>query len=89
LRIALELRSPLIGVNNRDLRTFETRLETTLELKADVPADRLLVAESGIANPAHVKLLRENGVCAYLVGSALMASPDPGQALTLLFGGAA
>jgi indole-3-glycerol phosphate synthase len=86
LRIALELRSPLIGVNNRDLRTFETRLETTLELKADVPAERLLVAESGIASPAHVKLLRESGVCAYLVGSALMTADDPGKALADLFG---
>jgi indole-3-glycerol phosphate synthase len=85
LRIALELRSPLIGVNNRDLRTFETRLETTLELKGEVPADRLLIAESGIAEPADVILLRENGVGAYLVGSALMAASDPGEALANLF----
>jgi indole-3-glycerol phosphate synthase len=85
LRMALELRSPLIGVNNRDLRTFETRLETTLELKDEVPADRLLIAESGIANIAHVRLLRQNGVSAYLVGSALMAADDPGQALQALF----
>ena len=85
MRIALELRSPLIGVNNRDLRTFETRLETTLELKDDVPADRLLIAESGIANAGHVELLREGGVGAYLVGSALMASDDPGLALRTLF----
>jgi indole-3-glycerol phosphate synthase len=85
LRIALELRSPLIGINNRDLRTFETRLETTLELKSEVPADRLLVAESGISEPAHVSLLRDNGVGAYLVGSALMAAVDPGKALARLF----
>jgi indole-3-glycerol phosphate synthase len=84
LRIALELRSPLIGINNRDLRTFETRLETTLELKDDVPADRLLIAESGIADAAQVSLLRKSGVGAYLVGSALMTADDPGQALKLL-----
>ncbi len=88
LRIALQLRSPLIGINNRDLRTFETRLETTLELKGDVPADRLLIAESGIGKPAQVRMLKENGVCAYLVGSALMAADDPGKALRSLFGGA-
>jgi indole-3-glycerol phosphate synthase len=86
LRIALELRSPLIGINNRDLRTFETRLETTLELKDDVPADRLLIAESGIADSSQVSLLRRNGVSAYLVGSALMTAEDPGRALALLFG---
>jgi indole-3-glycerol phosphate synthase len=88
LRIALELRSPLIGINNRDLRTFETRLETTLELKDEVPGDRLLIAESGIADIAQVNLLRQNGVGAYLVGSALMTADDPGRALAVLFGGA-
>jgi indole-3-glycerol phosphate synthase len=56
-------------------------------LKGDIPADRLLIAESGIAEPSQVRMLKESGVCAYLVGSALMAADDPGQALGLLFGG--
>ena len=88
LRRALKLDTPLIGINNRDLRTFETRLETTLDLRKEVPGDRILVTESGIASPADVDRLREAGVSAYLVGSAFMASDDPGKALNRLFFGA-
>jgi indole-3-glycerol phosphate synthase len=77
----------LIGINNRDLRTFETRLETTLELLPRVPPDRLLVAESGIGAPADVARLRNAGVGAYLVGSAFMSAEDPGRKLSELFFG--
>jgi len=75
----------LLGINNRDLRTFETRLENTLDLKHLVPPDRLLVTESGIASPDDVRRLQSNGVSAYLVGSAFMAAEDPGKELGRLF----
>jgi indole-3-glycerol phosphate synthase len=82
---ALALSTPLIGINNRDLRTFETHLETTLSLLPRVPPDRLLVTESGIEDPEGVKRLRQAGVSAYLVGGALMAAADPGRELQRLF----
>lgn len=82
---AQRLRTPLIGVNNRDLRTFETRLETTLELLPLVAAERLLVTESGIHGPADVARLRAAGIHAFLVGEAFMRAPDPGVALEALF----
>lgn len=82
---ALTLATPLIGINNRDLRTFETRLETTLSLLPQVPADRLLVTESGIGSPADVARLQKAGVSAYLVGGAFMAAPEPGKELERLF----
>jgi indole-3-glycerol phosphate synthase len=85
LRRAAQLPARLLGVNNRDLRTFETRLETTLDLKDLVPADRLLVTESGIATPGDVQRLRSSGVSAYLVGSAFMSAEDPGRELARLF----
>jgi len=85
LEAALTLRTPLIGVNNRNLKTFETRLETTLDLLPRIPPDRLLVAESGILTRAHVARLRNAGVRAFLVGEAFMRAPDPGAALTDLF----
>ena len=85
---ALQLDTPLIGINNRDLRTFETRLETTLNLRSRVPPDRLLVTESGISTPADIAKLRESGVSAYLVGSAFMSAQDPGVELKRLFFGA-
>ena len=85
LDMALRLNTPLIGVNNRNLNTFETRLETTLELIAAVPADRLLVAESGILSRDDVTRLRDGGVRAFLVGEAFMRAPEPGQALAKLF----
>jgi indole-3-glycerol phosphate synthase len=84
---ALTLRTPLLGINNRDLRSFETRLETTLELQARVPTDRLVITESGILTPEDVGRMRASGVSAFLVGEALMRSPDPGKALVSLFGG--
>jgi indole-3-glycerol phosphate synthase len=82
---ALGLASALMGINNRDLRTFETRLETTLDLVGRVPPERLLVTESGIATPADVARLREAKVSAYLVGGAFMAAEDPGKELERVF----
>ena len=82
---ALAFDSLLIGINNRDLRTFETRLETTLALKELVPETRLVVAESGIGRPEDAALLSGAGVSAYLVGSAFMSAPDPGAELKALF----
>jgi indole-3-glycerol phosphate synthase len=85
LERALTLTTPLVGVNNRDLRTFEIRLETTLDLAGAIPPGRILVAESGITTPADVRRLRAGKVSAYLVGGALMAADDPGEALSQLF----
>lgn len=86
---ALQLKTPLIGVNNRNLRTFEVRLETTLDLIRDVPAligeERILVAESGILTRADVDRLRQAQVPAFLVGEAFMRAQDPGVALAELF----
>jgi len=85
LEAALELRTPLIGVNNRDLRTFETRLERTIELLPRVPAQRLVVSESGIGTREDVQQLWTAGVRAFLVGEAFMRSADPGFGLKSLF----
>ena len=85
LERALSLATPLIGINNRDLKTFATRLETTLALLPRVPADRLVVTESGILAPADVARMREGGVHAFLVGEAFMRASDPGAALRQLF----
>jgi indole-3-glycerol phosphate synthase len=86
LDAALALATPLVGINNRDLRTFETRLETTLELLPRVPADRLVVTESGILTPADVARMQAAGVGAFLVGEAFMRAPEPGKAFVSLFG---
>ena len=86
LQRALRLRTRLVGINNRDLRTFEVRLDTTLDMLADVPADRLLVTESGILQRGDVERMRAAGVHAFLVGEAFMRAPDPGEALAELFG---
>jgi indole-3-glycerol phosphate synthase len=86
LERALKLKTPLVGVNNRNLRSFEVSLQTTLDLLPRLPPDRLLVTESGIAAPTDVQRLRAAGVRAYLVGEAFMRAPDPGQALATLFG---
>ncbi len=83
---ALALRTPLIGINNRDLRSFETRLETTLALLDAVPPDRVVVTESGILAAADVARMRAAGVNAFLVGEAFMRADDPGVALQQLFG---
>ena len=80
--------TPLIGINNRDLTTFETRLETTIELASRIPASRLLVSESGIHSPEDVARLHRSRVSAYLVGSAFMAANDPGEELKRVFSGA-
>ena len=85
LERALKLKTPLVGINNRNLRTFEVSLQTTLELQKEVPADRLLVTESGILAPDDVHLMRDAGVHAFLVGEAFMRAKDPGQALARLF----
>ncbi|KQO14013.1 indole-3-glycerol-phosphate synthase [Acidovorax sp. Leaf76] len=85
LQRALKLKTPLVGINNRNLRTFEVTLDTTLGLLKDVPADRLLVTESGILKPDDVKRMRDAGVHAFLVGEAFMRAPEPGEALARLF----
>jgi indole-3-glycerol phosphate synthase len=85
LQRALRLQTPLVGINNRNLRSFEVSLDTTLSLMSELPADRLLVTESGIQTPADVQRLRAAGVQAFLVGEAFMRAPEPGQALAELF----
>ena len=82
---ALKLKTPLVGINNRNLRTFEVTLDTTLALRERVPADRLLVTESGILDRADVQRMRSAGIDAFLVGEAFMRAPDPGLALAELF----
>jgi indole-3-glycerol phosphate synthase len=84
LERALRLATPLVGINNRDLRTFEVSLETTLAMLPRVPVERIVVSESGIHAPADVARLRGAGVHAYLVGEAFMRAPDPGAALASL-----
>lgn len=85
LQRALKLKTPLVGVNNRNLRTFEVSLDTTLGLLPDLPADRLLVTESGILSRADVQRMRAAGVNAFLVGEAFMRADEPGLALAELF----
>ena len=86
LDAALQLKTPLIGINNRNLRSFETRLETTLDLLPRIPAERIVITESGILKPADVRLMRGHGVNAFLVGEAFMRAEDPGVELARLFG---
>ena len=83
---ATRLRTTLIGINNRDLRTFETSLHTTLDLISHLPQGRILITESGIHTREDVILMRERGVSAFLVGEAFMRQDDPGVALESLFG---
>ena len=85
LERALPVPARLLGINNRNLRTFEVSLQNTLDLKDMVPADRVLVTESGILAPTDVALMRGAGVHAFLVGEAFMRQPDPGTALRELF----
>ena len=85
LTAALQLKTPLLGINNRNLKTFEVSLQTTLDLLREAPADRLLVTESGIATRDDVLRLGAAGVNAYLVGEAFMRAAEPGQALAALF----
>ena len=85
LERALRLKTPLVGINNRNLKTFEVSLDTTLGMLVQVPADRLLITESGISTAADVQRLRSAGVQAFLVGEAFMRAADPGAALAELF----
>lgn len=85
LDLALQLRTPLVGINNRNLRTFEVSLQTTLDLLPRIPAGRRVVTESGILAAEDVALMRSHHVDAFLVGEAFMRAPDPGQALAGLF----
>ncbi len=87
LDAALHLRTPLIGINNRNLRTFETRLETTLDLIEFIPHDRIIVTESGILTPVSVSIMRAHEVDTFLVGEAFMRADDPGAELARLFAG--
>jgi indole-3-glycerol phosphate synthase len=82
---ALTLKTPLIGINNRDLTRFETNLETTLALAPMADSGRIVVTESGIEDPQAIDLMQKNGISTYLVGGALMKAADPGRALAALF----
>lgn len=85
LELALQLKTPLVGINNRNLRTFEVSLQNTLDLLPRMPAGKLVVTESGILAPADVTLMRQHAVNAFLVGEAFMRAPLPGVALAGLF----
>ncbi|MCG8394386.1 MAG: indole-3-glycerol phosphate synthase TrpC [Pseudomonadales bacterium] len=85
LERAVKLNAELIGINNRDLHTFETSLSTTLALSEKIPSDRMIVTESGINTAADVKLMRSNGIHSFLVGEAFMREAEPGAALKALF----
>jgi indole-3-glycerol phosphate synthase len=85
LQRALKLKTPLVGINNRNLRTFEVSLDTTLGMMKDVPSDRLLVTESGILAREDVQKMRDANIHAFLVGEAFMRAPEPGLALAELF----
>jgi indole-3-glycerol phosphate synthase len=82
---ALKLQTPLLGVNNRDLRTFEVSLQTSLDLRKRIPTERLLVTESGVATREDVQRLRDADIQAFLVGEAFMRAKEPGEALAKLF----
>ena len=86
LGIALDMNTSLIGINNRNLRTFETSLQTTIDLLPHIPADKRVITESGILLPQDVRLMRDHNVNAFLVGEAFMRAPDPGAELARLFG---
>jgi indole-3-glycerol phosphate synthase len=85
LDIALGMKTPLLGINNRNLRTFETRLETTLGLLPRIPAGKLVITESGILAREDVRRMRDADVHAFLVGEAFMRAPSPGEALARMF----
>ncbi|WP_292934248.1 indole-3-glycerol phosphate synthase TrpC [Noviherbaspirillum sp.] len=86
LTAALKLKTPMLGINNRNLRTFETSLQTTIDLLPRIPPEKLVVTESGILKPDDVKRMRDADVHAFLVGEAFMRAPDPGAELARLFG---
>jgi indole-3-glycerol phosphate synthase len=85
LERAIQVPAPLLGINNRNLRSFEVSLDTTLALRDAVPRDRILVTESGIVTPEDVQRMRTAGIDAFLVGEAFMREPDPGAGLQRLF----
>lgn len=85
LDVALQLRTGLLGINNRNLRTFEVSLQNTIDLLPRIPAGKRVVTESGILGPADVRRMREHGIHAFLVGEAFMRAPDPGAELARLF----
>ncbi len=85
LAVALQLRTPLQGINNRNLRTFDTRLQTTIDLLSQIDGERIVVTESGIHSRDDVTLMQAHGVHAFLVGEALMRAENPGMALSALF----
>lgn len=85
LERALKLPVPMIGINNRNLKTFQVSLNTTLALMRSVPKDKMIVTESGILTPSDVTLMQANGINAFLVGEAFMRAPEPGEALKSLF----
>ena len=85
LELALKLETPLLGINNRNLRTFDVTLQTTLDLLARIPAGKIVVTESGIFAAEDVKLMRENNVHTFLVGEAFMRQDDPGLELSKVF----
>ncbi len=86
LELALQLETPLVGINNRNLRTFDVTLDTTLGLLDRIPPDRIVVTESGIFTPGDVALMRRNNVNTFLVGEAFMRQADPGAELSRVFG---
>jgi indole-3-glycerol phosphate synthase len=85
LQRSLQLKTPLIGINNRNLRTFETSLQTTLRLKSDIPPDKLIVTESGINTAEDVQKIIDNDIYAFLVGESFMRADSPGQKMRELF----
>ena len=86
LELALQLETPLVGINNRNLRTFDVTLQTTLDLLEKLPDDRFVITESGIFTPEDVTLMRDNHVNGFLVGEAFMRQPDPGAEFKKVFG---
>ena len=85
LEAALQLNTPLLGINNRNLKTFEVTLQTTLDLLSLIPKEKLVITESGILQSADVKTMRAAGVNAFLIGEAFMRAANPGKALAELF----
>lgn len=85
LEAALELKTALLGINNRNLKTFEVSLQTTLDLLPSIPKEKLVITESGILRSADVKTMRDAGVNAFLIGEAFMRAANPGKALADLF----
>jgi indole-3-glycerol phosphate synthase len=86
LELALQLNTPLVGINNRNLRTFDVTLDTTLGLLQQIPEGRIVVTESGIFTPQDVAVMRSNDVHTFLVGEAFMRQPEPGVELAKVFG---